>query len=227
MMPSMSAWWSAAPVLPAPWVAQIGMSTLWGVVLAWCAMALALRLRPALNVRERWTLVLAVMALSWWPGTASPAYWLGLSFQSPSLALGWVAAYGLWVQMLPAAGKPGPWAAGSPQITWLCALGVALGWVLMLDTLAMWPRSVYAMGFDAAALVVVGLTLVILGLWRAGLPAVLLAAVLLMFALTRLPTGNVWDALSDPLLWAGLHFKLMRDVLAQRSANKHISSSNG
>jgi hypothetical protein len=227
MMPSMSAWWSAAPSLPASWVAQIGMSTLWGVVLAWCAVALALRLRPALNVRGRWTLVLAVMALSWWPGTASPSYWLGLSFQSPSLALGLVAAYGLWVQMSPSAGKLGPWAARSTQITWLCALGVALGWVLMLDTLAMWPRSVYALGFDAAALVVVGLTLVVLVLWRAGLPAVLLAAVLLMFALTRLPTGNVWDALSDPLLWVGLHFKLMRDVLTQRHASKSISNSSG
>jgi hypothetical protein len=227
MMPSMSAWWSAAPVLPAPWVAQMGLSTLWGVVLAWCAVALALRLRPGLTVRGRWTLVLAVMALSWWPGTASPAYWLGLSFQSPSLALGLVAAYGLWVQISPSAGKLGPWAARSVQVTWLCALGVALGWVLMLDTLAMWPRSVYAMGFNAAALVGVGLTLVALVLWRAGLPAVLLGAVLLLFALTRLPTGNVWDALSDPLLWAGLHCKLIRDLLTQRRANKSIFNSNG
>jgi hypothetical protein len=220
MMPSMSAWWSAAPSLPATWVAQMGMSTLWGVVLAWCAVALALRFRPSLTVRARSMLALAVLALSWWPSAASPTYWLGLSFQSPSLALGLVAAYGLWVHMSPSTGKPSPWAARSTQITWLCALGVALGWVLMLDTLAMWPRSVYALGFDAAALVLVGLTLVVLVLWRAGLPAVLLATVLLMFAVTRLPTGNVWDALSDPLLWAGLHFKLMRDVLTQRQANK-------
>jgi hypothetical protein len=220
MMPSMSAWWSAASSLPATWVAQMGLSTLWGMVLAWCAVALALRFRPSLSVRARSILALAVIALSWWPSAASPTYWLGLSFQSPSLALGLVAAYGLWVQMSPAAGKSSPWAARSTQVTWLCALGVVLGWVLMLDTLAMWPRSVYALGFDAATLVGVGLTLVVLVLWRAGLPAVLLAAVLLMFALTRLPTGNVWDALSDPLLWAGLHFKLVRDVLTQRQANK-------
>ncbi len=220
MMLSMTAWWAAVPSLPALWLQQMNMSTLWGLVLAWCAVGLVLRLQPAMSVRARSILALAVIALSWWPGTASPSYWLGLSFQSPSLVLGLVAAYGLWLHMSPAAGKPSPWAARSILISWLCALGVALGWVLMLDTLAMWPRSVYAMGFDAAALVVVVLVLVAIALWRAGLPVVLLAAVLLIFALTRLPSGNVWDALSDPLLWVGLHLKLIRDVLTQRRAKQ-------
>ncbi len=220
MMQFAPAWWTAAPVLPSPWVQQMGMHTLWGLVLAWCVVAVALRLRPSLGVRARSTLVAVVIALSWWPGTVSPSFWLGLSFQSPSLALGLLAAYGLWVQLSPAAGKPGPWAARGVQVTCLCALGVALGWVLMLDTLAFWPRSVYAMGFDAAALAGLALLLValalLLTLQRAGMPVVLLAAVLLLFAVTRLPTGNVWDALSDPLLWAALHCKLMRDVLTQR-----------
>lgn len=229
-MTSLTAWWSAAPSLPAPWLTQMGMSTLWGLVLAWCAMSVVLRLRPRLQVGGRWALVLAVMVLSWWPGAASPTYWLGLSFQSPSLVLGLVAGYGLWVQMFPATGQHGPWVARSTQVTGLCLLGIVLGWVLMLDTLALWPRSVYAVGFNPAALVALALVLVALALWHPGLPVVLLATVLLMFAITRLPSGNVWDALSDPLLWAGLHFKLMRDVLAHHRAkntplNYAVSSS--
>lgn len=230
MMTSLTAWWSAAPSLPAPWLTQLGMSTLWGLVLSWGAVMVALRLWPGLQGRGRWALVLAVMVLSWWPGMASPTYWLGLSFQSPSLVLGLVAGYGLWVRMLPAAGQPGPWVARGSQVTWLCVLGIVLGWVLLLDTLALWPRSVYAAGFNPAALVALALVLVALALWHAGLPVVLLAAVLLLFAITRLPSGNVWDALSDPLLWVGLHFKLMRDVLAHRRAkstppNYAVSSS--
>jgi len=31
-----------------------------------------------------------------------------------------------------------------------------------------------------------------------------------VYVLTRLPTGNVWDALLDPLLWIYLHVWLMR-----------------
>lgn len=221
------AWGGAAPSLPAPWLQQMGLSTLWGLVLAWCVLAVVLKWRPGLLAPRRWTLVLAVMALAWWPGAASPAYWLGLSFQSPSLALGWVAAYGLWVQLLPAAGQPGPWAARSTQATWVCALGAGLGWVLMLDTLAMWPRSVYALGLSAAVLWAAVLVLLALALWRAGLPVVLLAAVLLVFAITRLPTGNVWDALSDPLLWAALHAKLARDVLVARGGPTRKAKSSG
>ncbi len=211
-----TAWWSAAPMLPALWVQQMGMSTSWGLVLAWCVVTMTLGVRPSLGISARSTVVIVVMALSWWPGTASPGFWLGLSFQSPSLALGLLAAYGLWVQLSPAAGRAGPWVVRGVRITCLCVLGVALGWVLMLDTLGFWPRSVYAMGFNAAALVGLALLTVALALWRAGMPVVLLAAVLTLFAMTRLPTGNVWDALSDPLLWAALHCKLLRDVLAQR-----------
>jgi hypothetical protein len=39
-------------------------------------------------------------------------------------------------------------------------------------------------------------------MWR--LPPVLLVGVLLVHVVLRLPTGNVWDALLDPWLWAAL-----------------------
>jgi hypothetical protein len=78
--------------------------------------------------------------------------------------------------------------------------------VLLLDMLAWWPVSVYAFGFSPVALMLVsGLTLLlwlVSGASRAGQHASLaLAAVLTVFALTRLPSGNLWDALLDPWLW--------------------------
>jgi hypothetical protein len=36
---------------------------------------------------------------------------------------------------------------------------------------------------------------------------------LLLFAVTRLPTGNLWDALMDPWLWVLLHGLLLRRLL--------------
>jgi hypothetical protein len=212
----------SVPRLPSAVVQHIGMGVLWGVVLAWLVLACLRGMRLKLNARKQCAVVLIVMVLSMWHGTASPSYWLGLSFQSPSLVLAGVAAYGVWTQLVPDESRQEPWTARGTVVTLLCCLGVALGWLLMLDTLAFWPRSVYALGFGAAALIAVALCVMVLGLMVARmyrpLPVGVLAVVLLVFALTRLPSGNVWDALSDPLLWAGLHLKLIRDVLTTKRA---------
>jgi hypothetical protein len=207
------------PLLPGALVQHVGMGLLWGIVLAWLVLTCLGGMRLKLNAPKQWAVVLIVMALSVWPSTASPSYWLGLSFQSPSLVLAGVAAYGVWARLAPDAGMQGPWTARGAVVTWLCCLGVALGWLLMLDTLAFWPRSVYALGFGSVALIAVALCVMALGglavRMHRPVPVGVLAVVLLVFALTRLPSGNVWDALSDPLLWAGLHLKLMRDVLTK------------
>jgi hypothetical protein len=42
------------------------------------------------------------------------------------------------------------------------------------------------------------------------MPHWLLPAALLLFAATRLPTGNVWDALLDPWLWLLFQGLLLR-----------------
>jgi hypothetical protein len=212
----------SVPVLPSATAQQMGMGLLWGVVLAWLVLACISGMRIELTHRLQWTVVLVMMALCLWPGKLSPAYWLGLSFQSPSLVLASLAAYGVYARLVFAPAVARPWAARSTVVTSLCCLGAALGWLLMLDTLAMWPRSVYALGFGAGALAVAAACLALMGWWaasmRAYLPLAGLAGALLVFALTRLPSGNVWDALSDPLLWVGLHFKLVRDVLVKKVA---------
>ena len=92
-------------------------------------------------------------------------------------------------------------------------LGGVLGWVLLLDTLALLPMSVYAWGFSSAALGVVAVITALLWVVLGGAPGnvaasgavgpVLVLSVLVLFVVTRLPSGNLWDALIDPLLWLG------------------------
>ena len=50
--------------------------------------------------------------------------------------------------------------------------------------------------------------------WRFG--AYLVALHLALFALTRLPSGNLWDALLDPLLWLTLQFGWLFSALRRR-----------
>jgi hypothetical protein len=86
--------------------------------------------------------------------------------------------------------------------------------MLLLDTFAWLPVSVYAWGFSSAAVgtMAVLVTLLLIAFASTGtnqsrsdrLGAVLIIVVLTIFVLTRVPTGNLWDALIDPWLWAGL-----------------------
>ena len=100
----------------------------------------------------------------------------------------------------------------------LPALAVALGYVLLLDTFVVLPWQVYAWGFSPALLL--GLLALSLLPWvvhgRAALaagPGVWIAPLsLLLFAATRLPTGNLWDAVLDPCLWLLLQYVLLRRV---------------
>jgi hypothetical protein len=96
----------------------------------------------------------------------------------------------------------------------LAFAGVVLGWVLLLDTLAWLPLSVYAWGFGSAALAAIllfsALPWVFVGMANASPGAIgwfvllLPFFVLALFVLTRLPSGNLWDALIDPWLWLAL-----------------------
>jgi hypothetical protein len=208
---------SPVPALPVAGLAHGSLLLLWGVVLAWLGLALLVRLLPRLAWRSRVAISCAILVCNVLPAlvnmpTLSPVYWLGLAFQSPSLALAHTSA---------GARRSGtPWQARSVAVSLLCLVGVVLGWVLLLDTLAFWPRSVYALGFGAGALWGVALGLLVLA-WRwQGVAMWALCAVLLAFAASRLPSGNLWDALLDPLLWFGLHVKLLGDLWAAYKAQK-------
>ena len=221
-------WASNHPVLPQPTALWLALHGVWALVLGCGALLLAGKLARA----YRLGLCVVLMLWSLLPGPLSPTYWLGLAFQTPSLTSAVLAL--LW--LVKAFGWPRCAGHDSPRVDCratlavtasetspalasrvLATAGVVLGWVLLLDTLALLPVSVYAWGFSPAALG--GVALLTALLWaasgRSGLsrlaaswagPALMLA-VLSLFVLTRLPSGNLWDALIDPWLWLGLQLR--------------------
>lgn len=77
-----------APLLPTADAMQVWLHLGWSVVLAWLAAVWVPR-RP-------WLAALLAALWAWAPGTYSPAYWLGLAFQAPSVATVLLCAGGLW-----------------------------------------------------------------------------------------------------------------------------------
>lgn len=188
---------------------------LW-VKLSWAlvASAVVLRLTYACKPTLWPAAVVAVVMLL--PRTDVLSGYLALAFQTPSLVLvAW--ALWCWADVLQLRG---------PVVTTplpVALLGVLLGWALVLDTLNYWPTffnpQLYALGFDAAGLWGVLATAAAVLLWtevprRWVLSAV---AVLAVYVMLRLPTGNVWDAVLDPFVWLALHVQLWRTWRASRA----------
>ena len=214
------------------------MTTRVALPVAWALVLGSLTLLLTIKLAHRYRLGLAGLVVAWalWPGPASPVYWLGLAFQIPSL-MGTLIA-GVWffsnlrhpADLLSASTVVAP-----TSLKILIGLGVVLGWVLLLDTLAWWPVSVYAWGFSPAVLVAVAvLTALVWGLWggtgQSGAPVdwrsfAVVLVVLILFIVTRLPTGNLWDALLDPWLWGGLQVLGLARVLGRRQARRHWSAA--
>ena len=222
----------AAPLLPGPVAQQLGLHLGWAVVLAALATALAKGLAP------RWRLGLAIAAAlaALVPGPNGVVWWLGLAFQSPSiasvvLAAGWLIGRAFSVAPPGAVQGPPPPSPSQHQVSGagltvkpghvVAAAALALlGWVLLLDTLALlpqWPllpRAIYPSGFGFGALA----GLLALAVLLCALPASRMAGAALLlvgavFAVTRLPTGNLWDALIDPWLWLLAQALLVRAAL--------------
>jgi hypothetical protein len=143
-------------------------------------------------------LLLALGAAMALPGGASPAYWLVLAFQWPS---GVLLGFCLLKLFAP---KPGP---ASVTIPTSMAAAIALtGIILYLDAIGLLTLGLYYWGFGPYGAPVVALAacsvcvlLAIAG--RARPYALIVLAGLALFSILRLPTGNLWDALLDPLLW--------------------------
>ena len=188
---------------------------LW-VKLSWAMVMSALVLRLTYGfIPTVWpAAVLAVLMVL--PRTDVLSGYLALAFQTPSLVL---VAWALWC-WVDVFKLRQPIVTTPPLVAWL---GVVLGWALVLDTLNYWPAwfnpQLYALGFQSVSLwLVLAITSAVLMLtqvhprWMLG-SAALLAA----YALLRLPTGNVWDALLDPFVWFALHVQLWRTWRARRA----------
>jgi len=196
------------PWLPDPGVQRVGMHVAWCVVLGSLAFALGARYQLR---RPAWFAVL-VFAWSLWPGPLSPSYWLGLAFQAPSLMS--IVLCVIWTVRTSKLSQL-KWLAAVPNegSSWYLQLGgIFLGWVLLSDMLALWPTSIYAWGFGTPA-VALACTLALI-LWRMGVArkdgqlfTLAFALVITLFVFTRLPSGNLCDALIDPWLWGVLQLK--------------------
>ena len=167
----------------------------WAVVLAAAVVALL-----PLAWRRR-TVVLGVLAacggLMALPHDNSPAYWLVLAFQWPSAVLAGCCLWRLGAGNSPPRAMPVSLAAP-----------VALaGTVLYLDTLGWLSLGLYDAGFGprgapVAALAIACACVLAIARQRGRPQALILLGAVAAYSIARLPTGNLWDALLDPLLWA-------------------------
>lgn len=194
------------PVLPVPVLDRAYLAFGWALVLSCAGVWLVRRLR--FGIGARWLVAGLLMVWALWPGAGSPSYWLGLAFRAPSLTSAALCSWLLW-QFLKASARPAlPAKVGG----FFVAVGIVLGWLLLLDTFAVWPVSFYALGFSSMATGMIALLACIPWLWGGATTRVSWVglALLLTFVLLRLPNGNLWDAVLDPWLWAGLHLVGLR-----------------
>jgi hypothetical protein len=161
--------------------------------------ALLPKLFPSLAQRTKLIVAATVTLVMVLPGEASPAYWLTLVFQYPSgLLTGYslVALFARWNE------KPVDFLLHPAFAVFLSLLGA----VLYLDAFGVIALGLYYRGFDADAAAVLACAAAVAGvaaIWlRFGAGGAALLTGVLLFSLLRLPSGNLWDALLDPLLWA-------------------------
>ncbi|HEY1044633.1 MAG TPA: hypothetical protein VGE60_12295 [Telluria sp.] len=187
----------------------------WAVVLAAVVAAL---LPAAWRSRTPAAGLLAVCAaLIALPQEYSPAYWLVLAFQAPSAVLAGCCL----LSLMP--GKP-----GNAALPHALAVPVALtGAALYLDALGWLSLGLYYAGFGpygapvvAVAAAFASVFMIVRG--RARAHALVVLGAVALYSIWRLPTGNLWDALIDPLLWGWAVVSLaahgMRSVRQRRRA---------
>lgn len=180
----------------------------WGIVLATLVFALWPR-RFALTGGLVAIVTLGTIAVQALPGPASPAYWLGLAMQLPSALL-----VGLCLSRLYLAAA-GATPVQSVMPPWL-ALSLALaGTILYLDAMGLISIGLYYWGFGPKAAPVLAMLLaaasaVAIARGKAQPQASALLIAMLGYTILRLPTGNIWDALLDPLLWGWALVALVR-----------------
>jgi hypothetical protein len=198
-----------ALLLPAPWLMRAWMCLGWGIVTAWLGVAVAKRSTPHKPVHRG--VALALGAWAWLPGPFSSAYWLGLAFQMPSATAVLLCALLLRKPVSISGGHAPVGGAATVQV----GLGLLVGWALALDTFALLPIQLYAWGFSAAAVGFAMLVSLLPWVLRQGKSSAdarlwIVPAAVGVFVALHLPSGNLWDALLDPLLWLALHIHLVQ-----------------
>jgi hypothetical protein len=221
----LAAWLSTAtPVLPSAFLLRWAQPAFWAVVLAF--LALHLLGRTSLSRQSLAVALVAVVVWAFVPGPWSPTWWLALAFQLPSwttvilclwaLVSRWRRQTSALVQLDAALSEKVTVTRQTPGV--LAWLAIAGGALLLLDMFVVFPFALYRWGFSVFA--VTALLALVAVLWlgaRSDLrrrEAGIAFAALALFVLTRLPTGNVFDALLDPWLWLVLCLGGARQLLS-------------
>ena len=203
--------------LPISWI--IPLSSL-GAVVGW---------KLPWRARKIFALFFGVVAVT--TGSAFPMYWLGLAFQTLSFSAVFLVGL-VYQKVLPQTGDFEAWPRADSTNPWYLFVAVLPGYFLLLDTFAVLPLQIYAWGFSPMALLCLLALSLLPGVLRGftlsqSRPEVCVAPIaLLLFAVTRLPTGNVWDALIDPWLWLVLNGLLLRAVYLRWRDAKALASQN-
>jgi len=185
----------------------------WAIVVATlvCALWRGLVRKAPMSRIALLAVVAASLAAMCLPGELAPSWWLGLAFQYPSGLL-----VGCCLLRLSERWHGIRRSQVMPQA--LAGVLAVSGTLLYLDAMGVLARGFYYAGFGPAAvpalaiLAALGCVLAIVRGQARGPAASLLGAVML-FSLLRLPTGNLWDALLDPLLWGWAVVTLLAGAL--------------
>lgn len=196
----------------------------WAIVAATVACALWRGAAPLSRTGVAVIMVgaLALMAL---PGNLSPVWYLGLAFQYPSGLL-----VGCCLVRLTERWNGARRSAAMPPL--LAGVLAVAGTLLYLDAVGFLTSGYYYAGFGGALTPVVAVimagacALAIVRHHARGIAAAVLGAVVL-FSVLRLPSGNLWDALLDPLLFGWAIAVLLAGALrrtGRRVANRSTLS---
>jgi len=194
----------------------------WAMVLGAAGVGIVWRIKPFhLRLAAVWLVIAFTTCLL--PGRASPAFWVGLACQAPSAFLLSLCVLVVWNR-----------GAADPEERILptgLALGLVIaGGLLYADTWGFLYLGLYVRGFGheaAIAGLLVGTAAVLAvatGLPRRASLAAL--AALVVFSVWRLPTGNVWDALLDPILWCWALLSLVARAFSRWRSRRALPASS-
>jgi hypothetical protein len=197
----------------------------WIVVFAALAVKAWSRSRP-ISHRTIGFLLIGAVSLNVLPNEASLAYWLGLAFLWPSGLL-----VGLCLIKLHLA-----WKGEAKQRVLPARLAIIIvlaGTVLYLDAIGLLSLGIYYLGFGPVGAPLLALSLAVacsvaaifFRQARSLALAVLLAT--MMFTLLRLPTGSLWDALLDPMLYGWAVISLFNRYRRRRQHRGDEHSDQG
>lgn len=207
-MPDLASFASSG-LTPALTLAAMDRHLGWALVLT--AATLFMLQRAPRFVRFALAAIMFIVTIA--PTTWSLSHWLGLAYQTPSLVMqGLALLYLLRTFSLSGAALHRPVSADSKWPLSALLAGSTLGWILVLDTFAVFPVSLYALGYSEGV-VIFGLVLAAafwtISLRAADAPegqrlrhlAIVLLCAVAIHTFTRLPSGNAWDMMLDPWLW--------------------------